>query len=125
MEEQILTSDGNQLSAIPREMWEQHLTKFPHEIKKMLTFMTKEHHQIRNFVVKELPAFGKPIPPELISEKLGIGLTKTNDILDELERKLFFLARNDQGEVLWAFPVTVDNTPHQLTFKTGERLNAA
>ncbi len=46
-------------------------------------------------------------------------------ILEELERKLFFLVRNDQGAVTWAFPATVETTPHKLTFSTGERLYGA
>jgi hypothetical protein len=46
-------------------------------------------------------------------------------ILDELERNLFFLVRNAQGAVSWAYPVTVEPTPHQLRFHSGERLYAA
>jgi hypothetical protein len=32
---------------------------------------------------------------------------------------------NDQGEVSWAFPVTVETTPHKMGFSSGERLYAA
>jgi hypothetical protein len=74
---------------------------------------------------EESPSDRKPIPPALISAELNMSLSKTIEILDELERNLFFLVRNDQGEISWAFPVTVDKTPHHLTFSTGERLNAA
>jgi len=87
--------------------------------------MTKAHHQIRFFVVRELPRIGKPIPAELISDELNIPLSRTIEILDDLEKNLFFLVRNEQGEIAWAFPVTADKTPHQLTFSTGESLNAA
>ena len=79
----------------------------------------------RNFVVRELPRTGKPIPPELISDELNLPLSKITEILDDLEKNLFFLVRNEQGEISWAFPVTADKTPHRLTFSTGERLNAA
>ena len=41
--------------------------------------------------------------------------------LAELERRLFFLVRNRAGEVSWAFPVTAEVTPHQLTFPSGDR----
>ena len=30
-----------------------------------------------------------------------------------------------QGAVTWAYPVTVDQTPHHLTFNTGEKIYAA
>jgi hypothetical protein len=51
--------------------------------------------------------------------------TRVDEILDELDRKLFFLVRNDAGCVSWAYPVTVDHTLHKLTFSTGERLHGA
>jgi len=37
----------------------------------------------------------------------------------------FQLVRNSKGEVIWAYPVTVEKTPHRITFNTGERLYAA
>ena len=125
MKENILSSAGDQLTEIPREIWEQHVDQTSKDIPKVLGFMTEAHHLIRYFVVRELPRIGKPIAPERISEELDIPLSRTIEILDDLEKNLFFLVRNEQGEISWAFPVTVDKTPHRLTFSTGERLNAA
>ena len=125
MKENILSSAGNQLTEIPREIWEQHVDQTSKDIPKVLGFMTEAHHLIRYFVVRELPRIGKPIAPERISEELDIPLSRTIEILDDLEKNLFFLVRNEQGEISWAFPVTVDKTPHRLIFSTGERLNAA
>lgn len=87
--------------------------------------MSEKHHLVRYFVVRELPRTGEPIQPEFISRKLQLPLAQTVAILDELEKNLFFLFRNDQGAVSWAYPVTVDNTPHHLTFSTGEQVYAA
>jgi hypothetical protein len=125
MKENVLLSAGQMFTEIPRETWEQHVEQTPKDIAKTLSFMTKAHHLIRNFVVRELPRIGKPLSPELISAELNLPLSKTVEILDELEKNLFFLVRNEHGEVTWAFPVTADKTPHRMTFSTGERLNAA
>ncbi len=125
MKETILMVKDRKLIEIPRDTWEQHLTRAAHDDANVLGFMTEEHHQVRYFVVKELPRFGKPIPPEAISGALNIPLSETIQILDDLEKHLFFLVRNEKGEVVWAFPVTAENTPHRLTFSTGERFNAA
>ena len=125
MKENVYVRNGRKFIEMPRETWEQHIAQAPKDCSQILSFMTEEHHLIRYFVVRELPHIGKPIPPELISDELKMPLSMTNNILDDLERNLFFLVRNEQGEVSWAFPVTVDKTPHQLTFSTGERLNAA
>ena len=125
MKENVLLSAGNRFTEIPRGTWEQHLAQAPKDISKTLGFMTNAHHLVRNFVVRELPSFGKSLSPELISAELKMSSSKTIEILDELEKNLFFLVRNEQGEVTWAFPVTVDKTPHRMTFSTGEKLNAA
>jgi hypothetical protein len=125
LEEAVLSVAENQFSEIPRELWAQHVQQTAKKIHKVLDFMTKDHHLTRYFVVSELPRIGKPIPPELIAEKLDLTFSKTNEILDDLEKNLFFLVRNDKGEVLWAYPVTADHTPHHLTFSTGESIHAA
>lgn len=125
MRKKILLGRGQAVTEIPREMWEQHLSQAPQHAKTRLGFMSEEHHQVRYFVVRELPDSGEPIEPEAISRALRLPLARVNVILEELERNLFFLVRDEQGAVSWAYPVTVDPTPHQLSFSTGERLYAA
>lgn len=125
MKEQVLSVTENQFSEIPRESWAQHVQQRASELPKLLDFMTEDHHLIRYFVVRELPRLAKPIPPEHIAEKCGLPFSETTAILDDLEKNLFFLVRNDKGEVLWAYPVSADKTPHQLTFSSGEKINAA
>jgi hypothetical protein len=105
--------------------WEGHLTQIPQHDQDRLGFMTAAHHRIRYFVVKALAEMQKPIRPEFISEALGMPRAQVTDILDELEQKLFFLVRNEQGAVAWAYPVTVEPTSHRLNFSTGERLYGA
>jgi len=125
MAEKILLGQDRQIVEIPRSLWEQHLAQIPLHSQARLNFMTEAHHRVRYFVVKELVNRQKPIEPEVISEKLKIPLEQVNFILEELERKLFFLVRNEQGAVAWAYPVTVVTTPHRLIFNSGELLYGA
>ena len=125
MGETILLGRERHISQMPRVQWEQELAQAPEHIQTRLGFMSREHHQVRYFVVKELPNRGEPIDPEFISESLQLPLVRVNAILDELEQNLFFLVRNEQGAVSWAFPVTAEPTPHRLTFSTGEQLYGA
>jgi hypothetical protein len=125
MSETILLGRGRQIIRVPREKWEKHLSTAPQHGEARLGFMSEEHHLVRYFAVRELPRTGGPIRPEFISQRLNLPLARVNAILDELEKNLFFLVRNRQGAVSWAFPVTADNTPHHLTFSTGEQLYAA
>ena len=125
MEEKVLLGQDQQMLDIPQAMWKQHLTQIPQHSQGRLSFMTEKHHQIRYFVVRELVNGRKPVEPELISEMQNIPLDQVEVILEELERKLFFLVRDRQGAVAWAYPMTVEPTPHRLIFSTGEQLYGA
>lgn len=125
MSETILLGQGRQITEIPRKKWEEYLSQVPQHSETRLGFMSEEHHRVRYFVVRELPRTGKPIQPEFVSQSLELPLARVNTILDELEKNLFFLVRNSQGAVSWAYPVTVEKTPHDLAFSTGERLYGA
>jgi hypothetical protein len=121
----ILLGQGRQITAIPRQAWEEQLSQLRQHSGTRLGFMSEAHHLVRNFVVRELPRKSQPIPPDFISQRLGLPLPRVNTLLDELEKNLFFLFRNSQGAVSWAYPVTVEKTPHELVFSTGERLYGA
>jgi hypothetical protein len=125
MNETILLGRGHQVTRIPSRAWEAHLAQAPQHQQTRLAFMSESHHRIRYFVVRELPLVGAPLPPAYIAQKLGLPVAQVEAILAELERRLFFLVRNEQGAVSWAYPVTVDPTPHHLTFSAGEQGYAA
>ena len=125
MSDMILLGQGSQITEIPRKAWEEQLSQFPQHSETRLGFMSEVHHLVRNFIVRELPRTSHPIQPDFISKSLELPLARVNTLLDELEKNLFFLVRNSQGAVSWAYPVTVEKTPHELVFSTGERLYGA
>ena len=126
MQDTILIGRQDKLITIPADMWRQHLMQAQQHGSSRLSFMTENHHRIRNFVVSELPRNnGNPLGAEDISYRLKLSLARVVDILEELQKRLFFLVLNDAGEVSWAFPVTTDKTPHRLRFSGGESIFAA
>ena len=125
MNKSLLLGFWHFLLRIPRPIWQQEVARSARAGEKSLTFMTLEHHRVRDFVVRELPRVGKPIPPEIIAHNLDMELARVIPILDELEKNLTFLYRNEQGAVIWAYPVTVEPTPHRVTFSSGEQIYAA
>ena len=125
MTEKILLGRGSEVQWMLRETFEQHLKHVPAHSNQRLAFMSEVHHRVRYHVVRELPRVGKPLSPASIATALNLSLTQVNDILAELERNLVFLVRNADGEVVWAFPVTVAETPHRLTFSSGEQCYGA
>ena len=108
------------LVPIPRAIWQRQMGgSFD------LGFVTEAHHRVRNYAVREMPSAGEPLSPERIAEALGLALDDVLGILDDLEQHMTFLFRSQGRDVTWAYPVTVDPTPHHVTLSTGERINAA
>lgn len=105
---------------IPRAIWQKQVRG-----DTKLDFMSGEHHRVRNWVVQELARVGAPLSPEFIAQELNLPLSQVIQILDDLERHMTFLFRNEAGAVAWAYPVTVERTPHRVTFSTGEQIYAA
>lgn len=125
MSETVLRGEGNAILEMPRAEWEAQLRAAPERMKERLAFMTPEHHAVRRFVVAELPRRGRPIAPTEIAQKVGLAASRVKTIIDELEKALFFVVRTNQQDISWAFPVTVEATPHALAFSSGERCYAA
>ena len=110
---------------LPKLLWQREVARQARGAVESLGFMSVDHHRVRDFAVRELPRVGTPLSPDLIAQELGLPLTRTIVILDELEKNMTFLYRGDGESVTWAYPVTVDSTPHRVTFSSGEQVYAA
>jgi hypothetical protein len=105
---------------LPRPVWQKHVRG-----GARLDFMSEDHHRVRNYAVRELPRIAVPLPPERIAQALDLPLVRVVELLEDLERHMTFLFRDEQGAVVWAYPVTVERTPHRITFDSGEQAYAA
>jgi hypothetical protein len=105
---------------IPRMVWQRLIEARARKIRASLGFMSADHHRVRDFVVMELPRAEAAMSPESIAKALDLAVPLVTSILDELEEHLTFLFRDERGAVTWAYPVTVDETPHHASFSTGE-----
>ena len=125
MTEKLWTGMGRFMLPVPAFIWKRQVRGNARAAGARLDFMSEEHHLVREFAVRELPRVGGPMSPDLSAEGLGLPRQQVAGILDDLEKNLFFLCRNEAGAVEWAYPVTAHETPHQITFKSGERLYSA
>ena len=125
MNDNLLLGIGHHLLPIPRPVWRRQVAANAERSRAALGFMTCDHHRVRDLAVLGLPRNGEPLPPEMFAEVLSLPLVRVKAILDELEKRKTFLFRDESGAVAWAYPVTVESTPHRITFSTGERLYAA
>jgi hypothetical protein len=125
MSARLLIGLGSHMIPVPRVLWQWQVRRRAQETKAHLGFMSEEHHLVREFAVRELPRVGEPLSPEFIAEEMGLPKERVQSILVDLDKHMTFVCRNVQGAVVWAYPVTVERTPHHVTFSTGEELYAA
>ena len=110
---------------VPGMIWKGQVAKSAQDAVARLDFMSDEHHLVRDLAVRELPRVGQPLSPHFIAGELGLTIVRVVELLDELEKRKTFLYRGDGENVTWAYPVTVDQTPHHITFSTGQEIHAA
>jgi hypothetical protein len=125
MDNNLLLGLWRCLVPIPGRVWQGQVSKEEQDTMARIGFMSQDHHLVRDFVVRELPRVGEPLFPEFIADGVDLPLARVVALLDELEKNLTFLFRNEKGAVAWGYPVTVDPTPHHVTFSTGEQVYAA
>lgn len=125
MGNKLLMGIWRTMIGVPPVLWEKQIEKARRRVKKSNRFMSPDHQRVHHYVVRELPRIGMPIPPEKVSRELSMSREQAVNILNDLEEHLTFLCRNEQGHVVWAYPVTIEKTPHRITFNSGEQLYAA
>ena len=125
MNKSLLSNIWRFLVRIPGRIWDAEISHSAHGGHDRLSFMKADHHRVRDFVVLELPRIQAAIPPEQIADRLDLPIARVLTILDELEKGMTFLFRDETGAVAWAYPVTAEPTPHRITFSTGEQIYAA
>ncbi|MFC1579312.1 hypothetical protein ACFL4N_00195 [Thermodesulfobacteriota bacterium] len=121
----VLLGRKHRMIPVPWFLFTRILRRGAKKTKSILGGLDDEHRRVHHFVVKELPGLAGPMPPDFIAERLRLDETRVIQILDELERRLIFLFRPGGRDVVWAYPITAEPTPHRLTFSSGERLWAA
>jgi hypothetical protein len=117
--ESVLIGRGRTFDRTPIAAWQAEVRCSTANMRQRLHFMTPEHHVVRNFVVVALPRFRRPLTIAEIAAQTAIPAPYLQQIVEDLERNLFFLVRNPAGDVAWAFPVTAETTPHQLSISDG------
>ena len=125
MKNKIMIGSWRYMLNVPPFLWKKQIFKAKKKFQTEFSVMSENHRLVDHFVVRELPYVGNPLSPRFVANKLGLAVGRVKVILDDLEKHMTFLFRNGQGEVVWAYPVTVEKTPHHVTFNTGEQLYAA
>lgn len=125
MNDHLLSGLWRWIIPVSRGRWQKQVAANARQLEAGLSFMTPDHQRVRNLVVSELPRAGRPLVPAFIALNLNLPLKQVGALLTDLEKHRTFLVRNAQGAVTWAYPVTVEKTPHQVTLGPEEKIYAA
>jgi hypothetical protein len=121
----VLLGFRRHMLPIPWSLFQRAVPSEARKTSRALGGLDEEHRRVHHFVVRELPRLGQPMSPDYVAAALQMSEARVVEILDELERRLIFLYRPAGRDVVWAYPVTAEPTPHHLDFSSGERFWAA
>ncbi len=117
---------GKTIERMDEAAWKDAVVAHVARMPERLSFMTPAHHRVRNAAVLALTRTGgRPLSMTHLAAAAAVDETDTRAIAAELERNLFFVVRQGEDFVSWAYPVTVDRTPHRVTFSSGETVFGA
>ncbi len=125
MKNALLMGLWRYMLTVPPFLWEKQRAGAKEKIAAHVGFMSEEHRLIHHYAVRELPYAGKPLSPDGIAAAVNLPVERVIAILDDLETHMTFLYRSNGRDVTWAYPVTIEETPHRVTFDTGQQLHAA
>ena len=93
--------------------------------KRNAALLSKEERRVHHFAVREMATADEPLTMDAISAALDLPLHRVAEIVCKLETMKTFVYRNDDDGINWAYPFSLEDTGHELTASTGERLFAA
>jgi len=122
--ERILLGVGRRMLPVPEWAFRPMVERDTKKLAKRPA-LEPDERRVQHFAVREIPRRRSEIAPEVFAAELDLSLDRVNQILDKLERRMTFLCRRGGTDVDWAYPVTAEETPHQIRIDGGEAFSAA
>lgn len=110
---------------IPRMVSDKGLEKGVAGAKAKAARLSDQERRIHHYIVRTMPAASKPIEALQVSEALELPLNMVAETIDKLEEMKTFIFRTDGQRIDWAYPVSMEDTGHEVRCSTGELFNAA
>jgi len=122
--EKILLGVGQRMVPVPEWLFRKMVERDARKLARRSP-LEPDERRLQHFAVREIPRRREPIAPNVFAAELDLSLEQVNQILDELERRMTYLCRRGGEDVVWAYPVTAEETPHQVRMDGGEAFSAA
>ncbi len=119
MKDSLLLGLGRDMIPIPRMVWERVVKADARRTRAGLSFMSEDHHRVRDFAVLELPRTGAPLAPESIAEELDLAVPRVCRFWKSSRRISPSCSEATTGGDL-GLSGHRRRTPHHASFSTGE-----
>lgn len=87
--------------------------------------LSEDERRVHHYIVRTMPMASRPIEALQVSEELLLPLDMVKETIDKLEEMKTFLFRTGGQGIDWAYPISLENTGHEMRCSAGERFNAA
>ena len=124
MFERVLLGVGKRMVPVPEFVFRPMVKRDAGKLARRRP-LEPDERRAQHFAVREIPRRREAIAPEVFAAELDLSPDQVSVILDELERRMTFLCRRGGEDVVWAYPVTAEETPHQIRMDGGEAFSAA
>ena len=124
MFERVLLGVGRRMVPVPEWLFRPMVGRDAKRLARRRA-LEPDQRRVQHFAVREIPRRRQPIAPEVFARELDLSLDEVHQILDELERRMTYLCRRGGEDVVWAYPVTAAETPHQVRMDGGAAFSAA
>ena len=114
--ERILLGLGRRMVPVPEWLFRPMVQRDARRLAKRPP-LEPDERRVQHFAVREIPRRRVAIAPEVFAAELDLPLEQVGLILEKLERRLTYLCRRGGEDVVWAYPVTAEKTPHQVRMK--------
>ncbi len=87
--------------------------------------LSPEERKIHHFIISRMAGTKTPLTAEQVGSELDLPVDRVAATIDKLEELKTYLYRSDGKGINWAYPLSLEDTGHQMTGSTGERFFAA
>ena len=93
MSEWLMAGVSRHILRLPPAIGKMRVSQLADRARAEVDVVSTQHRAVHHFVVREVPRFGRPMPPQTIAEGLDLPLPTVIQILTDLEARKIFLFR--------------------------------